>query len=102
MNIKSQGRPLTLVQGHSDSTFSNFFFLETAWSIEAKFYVEPLWDGGTKFWSKGLGHMTKLDATPIYGKNLKKKIIFSGTKMPMNLSWCTALDTQLLPSLFKW
>ena len=49
MNIKGQGRPLTLVQGHSDSTFSNFFFLETAWSIEAKFYVEPPWDGGTKF-----------------------------------------------------
>ena len=29
-----------------DSTFSNFFFLETAWPIEAKFYVEPQWDGG--------------------------------------------------------
>ena len=39
---------MTLVQGHSDSTFSNFFFLETAWPIEAKFYVEPPWDGGTK------------------------------------------------------
>ena len=40
MNIKSQGHLLTLVQGHSDSTFSNFFFLETAWPIEDKFYVE--------------------------------------------------------------
>ena len=47
MYIKGQGHSLTLVQGHSDSTFSNFFFLETAWLIEAKFY-EPLWDGGTK------------------------------------------------------
>ena len=36
-----------LVQGHPDSTFSIFFFLETAWPIEAKFYVEPPWDGGT-------------------------------------------------------
>ena len=26
MNIKGQGQSLTLVQGHSDSTFSNFFF----------------------------------------------------------------------------
>ena len=31
MNIKGKGHSLTLVQGHSDSTFSNFCFLETAW-----------------------------------------------------------------------
>ena len=64
MNIKGQGHSLTLVQGHSDSTFSNFFFLETAWPIEAKFYVEPPLDGGTKVWSNGLGYMTKMAATP--------------------------------------
>ena len=43
---------------------SNFFFLETARAIEAKFYVEPHWDGGTKVCSNGPGHMThkpKLD-----------------------------------------
>ena len=40
---------MTLVQGHSDSIFSNFFFLETAWPIEAKFYVDPPWDGRMKF-----------------------------------------------------
>ena len=48
MNIKGQGHPLTLVQGHSYSTFSTFFFLVTAWPIEAKLYVEHPWDGGTK------------------------------------------------------
>ena len=64
MNMKGQSNSLTLVQGHSDSTFSNFFFLETAWPIEAKLYVEPVWDGGTKVWSKGLGHMTKMAAMP--------------------------------------
>ena len=62
---------IDFVQGHSDSTFS-FFFWETAWPIEAKFYVEPAWDGRRKFWSNGLYHMTKLAAMPIYGKNLKK------------------------------
>ena len=41
MNIKGKGYSLTLVQGHSDLSFSNFFFLETARPIEAKFYVEP-------------------------------------------------------------
>ena len=72
MNIKAQGHPMTLFQGDSYSVFSNFFFLETACPIEAKFYVEPPWDGGTKVWSNGLGHMTKMAAMPIYGKNLKK------------------------------
>ena len=28
-------------KGHSDSIFSNFFFLETAWPIEAKCFVGP-------------------------------------------------------------
>ena len=73
MNIKGQGHSLTLVQGHSDSTFSKLFFLETAWLIEAKFYMDSPWDGWTEVWANGLGHMTKMATMPIYGKNLKKK-----------------------------
>ena len=53
------------------STFSNIFFSETSGPIEAKFHMEP-WDGGTKVCSNGRGHMTKMAAMPIYGKNLKK------------------------------
>ena len=34
--------------------------------IEAKFHVEPPWNGGTKVSSTGLGHMTKMAAMPIY------------------------------------
>ena len=56
----------------------NIFFSETAWPIKAKFYVEPPWLGGTKFCSRHLGHMTKMAATPIYGKN-PSKIFFSRT-----------------------
>ena len=67
MNIK--GHSLTLVQGHSDSTFSNFFSLETARPIEAKFHVVPPWDSGTKVCSNGPGHMTKMATMPIYGKD---------------------------------
>ena len=48
MNIKGQGHSLTLVQGHSYSTFSKFLSFETAGPIEAKFYVEPSWNKGTK------------------------------------------------------
>ena len=58
-----------MVQGRSDTTFSSFFFLEAAWPIEAKFDLYPAWDGGTKVWSNGLVHMTKMAAMPIYGKN---------------------------------
>ena len=70
MNMKCQGHSLTLVQGHSDSRFSNCFFLETAWPIKAKFYVEPPWDSRTKIWSNGPAHMTKLAVMPIHGKNI--------------------------------
>ena len=54
------------------STFSNIFFSETTGPIEAKFHMEPPWDGGMKVCSTGPGHMTKMAAMPIYGKNLKK------------------------------
>ena len=77
MNIKGQGHLLTLVQGHSDSTFSNFFSLETARLIEAKFHVDHSWDGGTKIRSNGPGHMTKMAAMPIYGKNLKNLLLWN-------------------------
>ena len=63
-------------------TISNFFFSETAWPIKAKFYVEPPWVGGTKVCSRHLGHMTKMAATPIYGKN-PSKIFFSRTGRPI-------------------
>ena len=52
------------------STFSNSFSSETTGPIEVKFLVEPPWDGETKIFSNG--HMTKIAAMPIYGKNLKE------------------------------
>ena len=69
LNIK--GNSLTFVQGHSDSTFSNFFSLETARPIEPKFHIVPSWDGGLKVSSNGLCHTTKISAMPIYGKTFK-------------------------------
>ena len=39
--------------------------------IEAKFHMEPHWNEGMKVYSNGLGHMTKMAAMPIYGKNMK-------------------------------
>ena len=68
----------------SDSIFSNFFSLETTGLINAKFHVELPWDGGKIVCSNGPGHMTKMAARLIYGKNLKK-IFFSRSKRPMTL-----------------
>ena len=48
----------------------NSFSSETAWPIKAKLYVEPPWEGWTKVYINGPGHMTKMAAMPIYGKNL--------------------------------
>ena len=50
--------------------FSNFFFSETNWPINAKFHVNPPWEVGKKVYVNGTGHMTKMATMPIYGKNL--------------------------------
>ena len=47
----------------------NIFSSETALPIKAKFYVEPPWEGGTKVYINGPGHMTKMAGMPIYVKN---------------------------------
>ena len=62
-------------------TFSNIFSSETAWPIKAKFYMKPPWKEGTKVYINGPGHMTKMAAMPIYGKNPSK--IFSRTGGPI-------------------
>ena len=61
-------------------TFSNIFSPETTGPIELKFQM----DAGTKVCSNGPGHMTKMAATPIYGKN-PLKIFFSRARKPMTL-----------------
>ena len=58
-----------------------FDFSETTLPIKAKFYVEPPSVGGTIFCLRHLGHMSKMAATPIYGKN-PSKIFFSRTGRP--------------------
>ena len=52
------------------STFSNIFSSDTTGPIDAKCHVKPPWDGGTKVSSNGPGHLTKMAAMPMSGKNL--------------------------------
>ena len=57
------------------STFSKDFSSETARLISIKFHMQSLYRGGgrgKKVYIFRPGHMTKMEAMPIYGKNLKK------------------------------
>ena len=91
---------MTLVRGHSDSKFGNFFSLETTEPIEAKFHEDPPWDGEAKVSSNGLGHMANMAAMPIYGKNLKNLLLWNQKADDLE-SWYVALGARILPSLFK-
>ena len=83
----------------SSSTFSNIFSSETAWPIKAKFYVEPLWEGGTKVYINGPGHMTKMAATPIYGKNPSK--LLQNRRADFQETWYVASGTHARHILYK-
>ena len=74
---------ITKGQCHSYSTFSNFFSLETASLIEAKFHVEPPCDGVMKVSTNGLYHMTKMATMFIYNmvKTFKNLLL-----------WCQKAD----------
>ena len=82
MNIKGQG--------HADSTFKNFFSLETAGPIEAKFDVKPPWDGGMKSYSNGPSLMTNIAAISIYSKTLKNLLLNEKRKGHDIECWYTA------------
>ena len=99
-------------------------FLTNYWPIALKFHVKTPYDKLAKIFTKYFGHMTKMAATPIYGKNLLK-IFFFRTRRPVTLRlgmqhWgfgayqvCSNDDprltltyltsrSNLLPNAFKW
>ena len=57
--------------------------------------------GEPKIFLNGPGDMTKMAATPIYGKNLKKKNLLQNQKADYFESWYAALSARVLTSLFK-
>ena len=64
---------------------SNIFSSETAGPMISKpNFIWSLHEMGEREYIRGLGHMTKMAATPIYGKN-PLKIFFSRPKGPMSL-----------------
>ena len=66
------------------SIYYNIVFSQTIGPIDLKFHVKTPYDKSAKVYTKYIGHMTKMAATPIYGKNLLK-IFFSRTRKPVTL-----------------
>ena len=68
--------------------------------------MESPWAGGTKVCSKGPGHMTKMAAMPIYGKNLKKSSSLEPKGWwPWNLVcsiWCSSTTKFVQMMTLGW
>ena len=60
---------------------------ETTRPFELKFHMKVSYDRLAKIYTNCTGHMAKMAATPIYGKN-PLNIFFSATKRPMALGLC--------------
>ena len=62
--------------------------------------MEPPWEGGTKVYINHPGHMTKMAARPIYGKNLKNRLLQNQKSYDLETRH-VALGTQVLQSLYN-
>ena len=78
-------------------TFSNFFCLEIALLFEAKFHMEPLWDGRMKVYVT----WPRLPPCPYMVKTFKNLLLWNQKTDELE-TWCVALDAQVLPNLSKW
>ena len=96
--IRMVRRPSSVVR-RRPFTISNVFSSETAWPTKSKFYVAAPWQGGKKVYINGPGHMTKMAAMPIYGKNLKS--LLQNEKSNDLETWHVASGTQALQSAYK-
>ena len=90
-------RPLSVVR-RRPSTISKIS--ETAGPVKAKLHVWHPQEGGTKVNINGPGHMTKIAAMPIYGKNHKKNLIWNRWT-DFNETWFVASGTMAHHSLYK-
>ena len=79
------------------SIYPNLVFSQTIGPIGFKFHVKTPYDKIAKIYSKYLGHMTKMAATSIYGKNL----LLQNRKADDLGTWYVAFGVLGLPSLFK-
>ena len=78
MSIEGQGHSLTLAQSQLHMKHKTGFS-QQHWANQSQMFICKL--SGTRKWKlywHDAGHITKMTATPIYGKN-PSNIFFSGT-----------------------
>ena len=68
---KGQGHSLTFAKGHSIFKLKSFFSKNFE-LFETKYHVNNFGSTKMKNYTNELGYMTKMAATPIYGKNPSK------------------------------
>ena len=83
------------------SIYLNIVFSQTIGPIELKFHVKTPYDKSAKFFTKYFGHMTKMAATPIYGKKPFKNLLLQNQMASDLETWYVALGMYGLPTLFK-
>ena len=76
-------------------------FLTNIGPIELKFHVKTPFDKLAKMYEKYFGHMTKMTATPIYGKKTFKNLLLKNQTACDVGTWYVALGVWGLPNLFK-
>ena len=100
MSLKYTHGPASVVR-LSSSKMLKQLLLGNRLADQANFYLEPPWEGGTKVYINGPGHMTKMADMPIYGKNLKNLLLQNQKSYDLE-TWHVASGTQALQSLYKW
>ena len=88
MSARSQGHSFDPCPRSLRFRQFHIFFSGTTGQIEAEFHMEPPYIGATKIFSNISGHMTKMTALPIYGKNLyKSSSLLPIGRSPWNLAY---------------
>ena len=70
-------------------------------AMKVKFYLEPLLEEEKKVSLNFQGHMAKMAAMPIYGKNVKKNLLKNQKSYDLD-TWHAACGTKASQNLNKW
>ena len=103
MNLYEYQRSMSFIDLGPRSLRFNIFkllFLRNSWSDWSQISCGSSMDEGTKACSNGPGHMTKMAAMPIFGKNMKNSSL--EPKGWCLKSWYAASGSWVPSSLFKW
>ena len=91
---------MTKYPGERYQAHTGLLVSETVGSVETKFNLKAYGRMVIKTSSNQSGHMTKMAAMFIYGKNIKNLLLQNQLTKDLE-TWYVAFNTQVLPRLFK-